>query len=50
MGASAWLALGLIGTGALGLILVGDDVPAAPPPTTLRTLAEQRRASASSAA
>lgn len=28
MGASAWLALGPIGTGALGLILLGDDAPA----------------------
>lgn len=28
MGASAWLALGPIGTGALGLILLGGDAPA----------------------
>jgi C4-dicarboxylate transporter/malic acid transport protein len=28
MGASAWLALGPIGTGALGLVLLGDDAPA----------------------
>ncbi|MDQ0512946.1 TDT family transporter [Ancylobacter amanitiformis] len=27
MGASAWLALGPIGTGALGLLLLGDDAP-----------------------
>ena len=29
MGASAWLALGPIGTGALGLVLLGADAPAA---------------------
>jgi len=29
MGASAWLALGPIGTGALGLVLLGVDAPAA---------------------